>query len=260
MCNDKDVISCGSTFHNLCSVSTTWSLGKSSNPVVPFEPAAPTNLSDAQRSLRRWLRLYNRTSDLQLHYPGPSLLVKGLDRLSHHISKASNAGFRLASYRHAQFQDYEPTQHSVLAYAPVLLGEVEQQLLAQDLSQAKQKRKHDLQRPRLTMEINLSQQPSPRRSQGVRENCHKGKVLGRRLRLKVNLRRPKRTMQFGSLAGSLSPQMDVGMVELVISHIRRFRRVQVDAMSVVHPHTFGHSALEGMDRRSRLVGASALKG
>ena len=102
-------------------------------------PASPTSLSDAQSALRRWLRLYNRTAELNLHYPDPSLLVKGLDRLSRHISKTSNAGFRLASYRHAQRLDYEPTQHAVLAFAQVLLGEVEQQLLAQDLTQAEKK-------------------------------------------------------------------------------------------------------------------------
>ena len=102
-------------------------------------PSSPASLSDAQSSLRRWLRLYNRTAELNLHYPDPSLLVKGLDRLGHHISKSSNAGFRLASYRHAQRLDYEPTQHTVLAFAQVLLGEVEQQLLVLDLSQAEKK-------------------------------------------------------------------------------------------------------------------------
>ena len=102
-------------------------------------PSSPASLSDAQSSLRRWLRLYNRTAELNLHYPDPSLLVKGLDRLGHHISKSSNAGFRLASYRHAQRLDYEPTQHTVLAFAQVLLGEVEQQLLMLDLSQAEKK-------------------------------------------------------------------------------------------------------------------------
>ena len=99
-------------------------------------PTGPETLSDSQASLRRWLRLYNRTAELQLHYPDPSLLIKGLDKLSHLIARSSHASFRLASYRHAQRLDYEPTQKSVLAYAQVLLGEVEQQLLAQDQGQA----------------------------------------------------------------------------------------------------------------------------
>ena len=106
-------------------------------------PASPASLSDAQASLRRWLRLHNRTAELNLHYPDPSLLVKGLNRLSHHISKTSNAGFRLASYRHAQGLDYEPTQHTVLAFAQVLLGEAEQQLLVLDLSQAPEEEKQE---------------------------------------------------------------------------------------------------------------------
>ena len=89
-------------------------------------PTNPSNLSETQSSLRRWLRLYNRTSELHLHYPDPSLPMKGLDRLSHLISRTGHSSFRLSSYRHAQRLDYEPTQKSVLAYAQVLLGEVEQ--------------------------------------------------------------------------------------------------------------------------------------
>ena len=99
-------------------------------------PANPANMGEAQASLRRWLRLYNRTAELHLHYPDPSLLMKGLDRLSHLVAKSGHTSFRLSSYRHAQRLDYEPTQKSVLAYAQVLLGEVEQQLLGQDQVQA----------------------------------------------------------------------------------------------------------------------------
>ena len=99
-------------------------------------PASPANLGDSQASLRRWLRLYNRTSELQLHYPDPSLLMKGLDRLSHLVSRSGHPSLRLSSYRHAQRLDYEPTQKSVLANAQVLLGEVEQQL---DQSQAEKR-------------------------------------------------------------------------------------------------------------------------
>ena len=51
------------------------------------------------------------------------------------ISKTGHSAFRLASYRHEQRLDYEPTQRSVLAYAQVLLGEVEQQMLGQDQTQ-----------------------------------------------------------------------------------------------------------------------------
>ena len=46
-------------------------------------PASPGNTGEAQASLRRWLRLYNPTAELHLHYPDPSLLMKGLDKLSH---------------------------------------------------------------------------------------------------------------------------------------------------------------------------------
>ena len=102
-------------------------------------PPGPANMSEAQSSLRRWLRLYNRTAELQLHYPDPSLLMKGLDKLSHLVSRSGHATFRLASYRHSQRLDYEPSQASVLAYAQVLLGEVEQQLLGQDQGQVEKK-------------------------------------------------------------------------------------------------------------------------
>ena len=102
-------------------------------------PVGPANLSESQASLRRWLRLYNRTAELRLHYPDPSLLMKGLDKLSHLVAKTGHASFRLSSYRHSQRLDYEPTQASVLAYAQVLLGELEQQLLGQDHVQAEKR-------------------------------------------------------------------------------------------------------------------------
>ena len=123
-------------------------------------PASPANLGDSQASLRRWLRLYNRTSELQLHYPDPSLLMKGLDRLSHLIAKSGHASFRLSSYRHAQRLDYEPTQKSVLAYAQVLLGEVEQQLLGQDQAQVEKRAR--ISKAQVGQEDGLLETPEPK--------------------------------------------------------------------------------------------------
>ena len=94
-------------------------------------PESPQGLIAAQSSLRRWLRLYNRTVELGLSKPDPTLLLRGLDRLGQQASKQSQASFRLSAYRFEQRLDYEPTDASVLAYAQVLLGEVEQQLLAE---------------------------------------------------------------------------------------------------------------------------------
>ena len=94
-------------------------------------PDTPQGLVAAQSSLRRWLRLYNRTVELGLSKPDPTLLLRGLDRLGQQASKQSQASFRLSAYRFEQRLDYEPTDASVLAYAQVLLGEVEQQLLAE---------------------------------------------------------------------------------------------------------------------------------
>ena len=189
-------------------------------------PTSPASLSDAQASLRRWLRLYNKTSELNLHYPDPSLLVRGLDRLSHHISKSSNAGFRLASYRHAQRLDYEPTQHTVLAFAQVLLGEVEQQLLVMDLSQAEKKARimktqaHEEEKQEISPKAKSVTQPP-----GQRANP-KAKAKGKGEEDKS----PPLCRFFES-----PNQMDVDMESIVTCNILRFRKGPVDAMSVDPP-------------------------
>ena len=100
-------------------------------------PDPPQGLLATQSALRRWLRLYNRTVELGLHKPDPTLLLRGLDRLGQLASKQAQAAFRLSSYRFEQRLDYEPSDDSVLAYAQVLLGEIEQQMLATEVPEKK---------------------------------------------------------------------------------------------------------------------------
>ena len=63
--------------------------------------------------------------------------MRGLDRLGQLASKQAQAAFRLSAYRFEQRLDYEPSDDSVLAYAQVLLGEIEQQMLATEVPEKK---------------------------------------------------------------------------------------------------------------------------
>ena len=84
-------------------------------------PESPQGLIAAQSSLRRWLRLCNRTVELGLSKPDPTLLLRGLDRLGQQASKQSQASLRLSAYRFEQRLDYEPTDASVLAYRAAIV-------------------------------------------------------------------------------------------------------------------------------------------
>ena len=119
--------------------------------------------------------------------------------------------------------DYEPTQKSVLAYAQVLLGEVEQQLRGQDQAQADK-------RARLAKtQVNEEDTPEP------------PLLLSQRVKRLRQSRKPspnlKQGMSLKSLkhAGSLSPRMGVDTARPVGSFTLRFGRELVDAMNAELP-------------------------
>lgn len=96
------------------------------------EPAEVGSLQEAPSALRRWMRWLRRTQEIGAVSPDPSLLMKGLNRLSRRILESQkDLQFRVALARNNLGVDVTPTHATVAQFATHLLAEMEQVAMAE---------------------------------------------------------------------------------------------------------------------------------
>ena len=97
-------------------------------------PDVATSLDSGVTLARKWIRLFRRGKELSVVIPDPALLVRGLDRLVSKLfqegKQHSSSSFRVATFKLERQLDYKPTENGVLAFAQLILGEMEAALLA----------------------------------------------------------------------------------------------------------------------------------
>ena len=90
-------------------------------------PPEATSLQDAVIQLRRWIRWRIRAKDIGVSEPDPSVLVRGLGKISRKVLDTyGDLRFRISLARSTLMLDSAPTAASVERYVTVLLAEVEQ--------------------------------------------------------------------------------------------------------------------------------------
>ena len=101
------------------------------------EPSEPTGLHDTVVGLRRWLRWRARAQEIGATEPDPSILVKGLNKLTKKTLEGNEAlRFRVSLARNALQVDTNPTAQSVTQFATHLIAEVDQLSLVEKRSAA----------------------------------------------------------------------------------------------------------------------------
>ena len=91
------------------------------------EPAEPSGLHDTVVGLRKWLRWRARAQEIGATEPDPSILVKGLNRLTKKTLEGNEAlRFRVSLARNALQVGTNPTALSVTQFATHLIAEVDQ--------------------------------------------------------------------------------------------------------------------------------------
>ena len=91
------------------------------------EPTEVANVSEAPSALRRWLRWRQRATEIGATMPDPTLLVRGLLRMTRKVLEANRElQFRVSLARHGLGIDTVPTLESVTQFAMHLLSECEQ--------------------------------------------------------------------------------------------------------------------------------------
>ena len=94
------------------------------------EPSEPTSLHDTVVGLRRWLRWRARAQEIGATEPDPSILVKGLNKLTKKTLEGNEAlRFRVSLATN-------PTAQSVTQFATHLIAEVDQLSLVEKRSAA----------------------------------------------------------------------------------------------------------------------------
>ena len=99
------------------------------------EPNEPSNLHETVVSLRRWLRWRARAQEIGATEPDPSILVKGLNKLTKRTLEANEGlRFRVSLARNSLQVDTNPTPVSVSQFATHLIAEIDQLALAEKRS------------------------------------------------------------------------------------------------------------------------------
>ena len=99
------------------------------------EPAERSNLHDTVVGLRRWLRWRARAQEIGATEPDPSILVKGLNRLTRRTLEGNESlRFRVSLARNALQVDTNPNALSVSQFATHLIAEIDQLSLAEKRS------------------------------------------------------------------------------------------------------------------------------
>ena len=94
------------------------------------EPQEVTVVSEAPAAIRRWLRWRTRTTEIGATAPDPTLLVKGLHRLTRKVTESNKElQFRISLVRNSLGIDVAPTDTTALQFAYHLLAEMEQYAL-----------------------------------------------------------------------------------------------------------------------------------
>ena len=108
------------------------------------DPTEPGNLHDTVVVLRRWLRWRARAQEIGATEPGPSILVKGLNRLTKRVLDGNESlRFRVSLARNALQVDTNPNALSVSQFATHLIAEIEQLSLAEKRSGATMKKEEN---------------------------------------------------------------------------------------------------------------------
>lgn len=90
-------------------------------------PPEAANLHEGASQLRRWIRWRVRARDIGVAEPDPSVLVRGLQRISKKVLEVnSELRFRVSLARSTLMLDSAPTAQSVERYVTLLLAEMEQ--------------------------------------------------------------------------------------------------------------------------------------
>ena len=96
------------------------------------EPPESSSLQEATVALRRWMRWRLRAQEVGATDPDPSLLLKGLSRITKKIlAENKDLMFRVSQARNHLMVDTTPTSSSVGEFATNLLAEVEQLSLSE---------------------------------------------------------------------------------------------------------------------------------
>ena len=90
-------------------------------------PAEASSLSTALTSLRRWLRWKRRAEELGVAMPDPSVLVKGLNKITRKVLEShKELSFRVSLVKTNLLVESVPRPESVHQLAEHLVAEVEQ--------------------------------------------------------------------------------------------------------------------------------------
>ena len=90
-------------------------------------PREEQSVQAAVQSLRRWIRWRRRAADVQVSIPDPTVLMKGLTRLTKKVMAANpELAFRVSLARNTLQVDSVPTHQSVAKIADHILAEMEQ--------------------------------------------------------------------------------------------------------------------------------------
>lgn len=91
------------------------------------EPLEVQALSDLPAAIRRWMRWQRRSKEIGAVMPDPSILLKGLNRMSKRVLDThKELQFRISLARNTLGVDTMPTETAVTSFATHLLAECEQ--------------------------------------------------------------------------------------------------------------------------------------
>ena len=119
------------TFGILCKLYVAYQpggLAEKSLVLAALEnPREETSLGNGVSGLRKWIRWRRRAKDIGVSIPDPTVLVKGLTRLTKRILAAhSDLAFRISLARSTLLLDSVPNHTTVGQFADHLLAELEQ--------------------------------------------------------------------------------------------------------------------------------------
>ena len=90
-------------------------------------PREETSIQSAVQSLRRWIRWRRRAADVQVSMPDPTVLMKGLSKMTKRVmSQHPELAFRVSLARSTLQVDSIPTHQTVAKIADHILAEMEQ--------------------------------------------------------------------------------------------------------------------------------------
>eukprot|EP00438_Fugacium_kawagutii_P013287 Skav225459 [mRNA] locus=scaffold881:75571:82572:- [translate_table: standard] len=91
------------------------------------EPSEIQALGDLPTAIRRWMRWQRRSKEIGAVMPDPTILLKGLNRMSKRVLEANkDLQFRISLARNMLGVDTMPTESAVTSFATHLLAECEQ--------------------------------------------------------------------------------------------------------------------------------------